>query len=366
MDDSQELPTPARLLSLPGLVIGSAIIERAALHPIETDRLVTLEGVTGIFTPIAGTDGGAEGDQNLQAIIGVLRAEIGDLRGQLDGAVAERDLYKQRDAERARIAQEMEALHAKVAALESENQDLKLALQKPPRLADDLASAVAHSVDSLQTRMAGLTNPVSNFAVREFSIDAKVQIDVTPLGTVEYRFIQPGDRVEASQISNVSMTLVPIPRPDATGTYTRADFTPLVPIEDIQGIGEAYRKRLNAHEIYTVNDLLTAGTRVRGSVALATLLDVDRERLGEWLSHAQLMTVRTIDGRAAELLYDLGIHSLEALASADPADLTARYNQRVGQLDRQTLAPQSPAAVADWVRAARAFVGSPGAAQPSG
>jgi hypothetical protein len=361
MDEQEAMsgPTAPRTLSLPGVPIGDVLV-RTPLRPIESDRLVTLEGVQGIFTPIAREDGGIdpEGDRNLQAIIEMLRAQLNQQRQESDQLRAEKAALEQKVAVLTARDQQAEGLRQKVAALESENQELRIAIQRPTRQADDFASAVAHSVDSLQNRMASLTNPVSNFAVREFTIDAKVQIDVSPLGTVEYRFIQPGEEVEPSEISNVSLTIVPIPKADAAGTFTRADFTPMLPVEDIQGIGEAYRKALNAHQIYTVSDLLAAGTRVRGSVELATMLDVDRTRLAEWLSHAQLMTVREIDGRKAEVLYDLGIQSLEQLAAADPAGLAARYSARTQQLDRQTVSPIDTEEVTRWIQAARAFVGS--------
>ncbi|HYR12361.1 MAG TPA: hypothetical protein VEQ60_31530, partial [Longimicrobium sp.] len=85
---------------------------------------------------------------------------------------------------------------------------------------DDFASAVSHSLDTLQTRLAGLSNPLTDFAVREFSIDARVAVNVTPLGTVEYRFIRPGETVAPAAVSNVSMKVVPVPKQTQAGSWT--------------------------------------------------------------------------------------------------------------------------------------------------
>jgi predicted flap endonuclease-1-like 5' DNA nuclease len=222
---------------------------------------------------------------------------------------------------------------------------------------DDFASAVSHSLDTLQMRLAGLSNPLTDFAVREFSIDARVSVNVTPLGTVEYRFIQPGEAVEPAAVSNVKMTVVPVPKQTQAGSWTPVEFTPTAGVEEIRGIGKRLRQQLNDEGIYTVGDLLHAGGRVRGSVELASLLEVDRYRVDEWLAHAQLLTIRDIDGRIAGVLYEIDVRGLAALADHDPAELAAKFNAQVERTGRRRVAAVTAAQVTAWVRAARVFLG---------
>lgn len=222
---------------------------------------------------------------------------------------------------------------------------------------DDFASAVSHSLDTLQTRLAGLSNPLTDFAVREFSIDAKVAVNVTRLGTVEYRFIQPGEKVDPAAVSNVKMTVVPVPKQTQAGSWGPVEFTPSAGVDEIRGIGRQLRQKLNDEGIYTVGDLLHVGGRIRGTVELASMLEVDRYRVEEWLSHAQLLTIRDVDGRTAGVLYEVGIRTLEQLAASHPETLAAAFNGQVERTGRKRVNEVDAARVTPWIVAARNFLG---------
>jgi predicted flap endonuclease-1-like 5' DNA nuclease len=229
---------------------------------------------------------------------------------------------------------------------------------------DDFASAVSHSLDTLQSRLTGLSNGMTDFAVREFQIDAKVAVNVTSLGTVEYRFIQPGEAIDATAVSSVSLKVVPIPRQTQAGSWSPVEHTPAAGVEEIRGIGKQLRQELNGHGIYTVGDLLHAGGRVRGSVELAGMLEVDRYRVDEWLAHAQLLTIRDVTGRIAGVLYEIGVRSLRELAAREPVELAAAFNTQVELTGRKRVALQTAASVTPWVRAARNFLGQQPPADP--
>lgn len=235
--------------------------------------------------------------------------------------------------------------------------------QRTGREPDDFASAVSHSLDTLQSRLTGLSNPVTDFAVREFQIDARVAVNVTPLGTVEYRFIQPGEVVDPSAVSNVSMKVVPVPKQTQAGAYSPVEFTPSAGVEEIRGIGKQLRQTLNQQGIYTVGDLLHAGGRVRGSVELANVLEVDRYRVDEWLAHAQLLTIRDVTGRIAGVLYEIGVRSLAGLAEREPTELAAAFNAQVLATGRKRVPEVAAGTVTPWIRAARVFLGQQAAAE---
>lgn len=135
-------------------------------------------------------------------------------------------------------------------------------------------------------------------------------------------------------------------------------------MEEIRGIGKQLRQQLNQEGIYTVGDLLHAGGRVRGTVELASLLEVDRYRVEEWLGHAQLLTIRDVDGRTAGVLYELGIRNLQELAAANPETLTADFNAHVLRTGRKRVASVDAAKVTPWIVAARSFLGQQPLAGP--
>lgn len=253
------------------------------------------------------------------------------------------------------------ALQQKELLLQEQLADKRTGGREP----DDFASAVSHSLDTLQSRLTGLSNGVTDFAVREFQIDAKVAVNVTPLGTVEYRFIQPGEAIESTAVSNVSLKVVPVPRQTQAGSWSPVEHTPSAGVDEIRGIGKQLAQTLNAQGIYTVGDLLHAGGRLRGSVELAKVLEVDRFRVDEWLAHAQLLTIRDVSGRIAGVLYEIGVRSLRDLAAREPVELAAAFNAQVELTGRKRITGQTAATVTPWIRAARNFLGQPQPLPPS-
>jgi predicted flap endonuclease-1-like 5' DNA nuclease len=283
--------------------------------------------------------------------ISALQRQLSEL--QTDNTVLRTQLVTLQEGE-LRAREQVVALTQKAMELESRLTQQGARAGREP---DDFASAVSHSLDTLQARLAGLSNPLTDFAVREFSIDARVAVNVTPLGTVEYRFIRPGDTVSPMAVSNVSMKVVPVPKQTQAGTWTPVEFTPSAAVEEIRGIGRQLRQQLNLNGIYTVGDLLHAGGRVRGSVELAHLLSVDRYRVDEWLAHAQLLTIRDVTGRIAGVLYEIGVRTLADLAARDPAELAPAFNAQVLRTGRKRVAEVTVATVTPWVRAARSYLG---------
>lgn len=255
----------------------------------------------------------------------------------------------------------MQSLQGEITRLQTENislkKNLEIASLKRIRTPDDFATALSHSIDSLQTRLSQMKNPVSNFAVRELTLEVNVHIEVTELGTIDYRFVGPGDNIPPERLSKLKINLVPLPKESPAGSWTHPAFTPYDDIDEIQGIGDAYKKKLNEHQIYTISDLLNASTRMRSKVELASMLEIDHKRLGEWVSHAELMTIRTIDGRASEILYNIGISSLEKLASTEKETLTTQYNNMVKKMKFASLSKVTEEQIQEWIEAAKSFVG---------
>ena len=133
----------------------------------------TVDGVTGVFTPVTGADAAASTD-NLEKIVDALRGELASARA------------------------ESAALTAKLDAL-----------RDPPRSSDDLADGLQHALDGISERLGSMANTTSNFAVREFVLETKVHVDVTPVGTIGFQFVRPGEQVNAAALSTVTMTSSP-------------------------------------------------------------------------------------------------------------------------------------------------------------
>ena len=331
--DARLLGQPMRLGSDPANDVsggsGTAIgkLDNATVVRLGGDRVVTVGGVAGLFTPItSGADQPLGGDerQNLLAIVGQLKREVAELQG--------RNLQ----------------LEADLAVL-----------RQRPSAPEDFATGVQQSLDELQQRMANMRNGTSNFAVREFKLDASVFVQVSPLGSIEYRFVQPGDTVDAAALSRIAMQVVPLPKDSLAGVWTPDLFQPDVPVSALPDITADSVRRLEAAGLYSIGEYLQVGTRARAQAHLEALLGVQRTRLALWAQQALLMTLRGVGGASALVLVEAGLGSFERLGATAPGALVLAY--QAARSNRPDLgAPALDAALAaQWVRGARQYLGLP-------
>ena len=291
-----------------------------ALSRAGTDRILTVDGVTGVFTPVTGPDAAASTD-NLEKILDALRGELASAR-----------------AESAALTEKLDAL------------------RDPPRSSDDLADGLQHALDGISERLGSMANTTSNFAVREFVLETKVHVDVTPVGTIGFQFVRPGEEVNAAALSTVTMTVVPVPKPPAEEVV--ASTVVDRPVEEIDGLDEAQLAALRGAHVTTTSGFARLATRATARATLVSLLGVDRDSLGRFTLLAGLLGVPGVDGTNAAVLYDAGVTDVASLAAVDPADLVERY--RVAAKPRRALGTTPSLAEATrWVEAAAAQVSPP-------
>lgn len=266
---------------------------RLTIDRLTTDQLVTIDGHLGVFTPItsgAGTDPTSTG--NLQAVVDLLRKQVADL--QTTNA----------------------ALSAQVSAA-----------QQATTSSDEFAAGVQHTLDVLQDKLGTMENQTSTFAVREFSMQSKVLVDVSDLGTIGLRFVKPGEDVESTALSTVSITVVPLPK-DPVAPAAPLAPTPSsadVAIDEIDGLSTDQIAALRRAHVTTAAAFTKVATRATTSATLAGMLAVDREALGRLTLLAGLLTVPGLDRIKAAVLFHAGVTGPAALAAASAKDLVRRY-----------------------------------------
>ncbi len=308
-------PPPTRA-ALDGTTLTVATGRLPSLERVAVDRLVTVDGQTGVFTPVTGADVDTSTD-NLEKIVDLLRGELAAARS------------------------ENAALEARIADL-----------QDPPRSSDDLADGLQHALDSVSERLGSMANGTSDFAVREFVLESKVHVDVTSVGTLGFQFVRPGEQVNAAALSTVTLTVVPVPKPPPEDVPA----TPVAdrPVEDIDGLSDEQVRALRAAHVTTTGSFARLATRATASASLVSLLGVDRDALGRFTLLAGLLAVPGVDGTNAAVLHDAGLTDAATLAATDPADLVEAY--RVAAKPRRALGTTPSLAEATrWVEAARAL-----------
>lgn len=123
-------------------------------------------------------------------------------------------------------------------------------------------------------------------------------------------------------------------------------------IEDVEGIGPVYAKKLTKAGVTTVAQLLKVGAGAKGREELAEKTGVDRKLILEWVNHADLYRIKGVGQEYSDLLEEAGVDTVVELATRNPENLYAKI-QEVNKAKELVRRPPSAKMVADWVMQAK-------------
>lgn len=92
-------------------------------------------------------------------------------------------------------------------------------------------------------------------------------------------------------------------------------------IDEVEGIGPAFREKLTAAGITTTDQLLSEGGAKAGRKALAEKTGISEGQLLKWINRADLMRVSGIGKQFAELLECTGVDTIKELATRNAGNL---------------------------------------------
>ena len=98
-------------------------------------------------------------------------------------------------------------------------------------------------------------------------------------------------------------------------------------IDQIEGIGEAYAKKLQEAGIKTTDDLLEKCADKSGRTKLAEDTGISEKLILKWTNHADLFRINGIAGQFAELLEAAGVDTVKELKHRVPANLHAKVTE---------------------------------------
>ncbi len=93
---------------------------------------------------------------------------------------------------------------------------------------------------------------------------------------------------------------------------------------DVEGIGPAYLKKLNAAGIFLRTELLEKGATAAGRQALAESAEISESSLARWISQVDLARVNGLTDQDAEILVAGGVDSVQALATANAEEVITK------------------------------------------
>ena len=141
----------------------------------------------------------------------------------------------------------------------------------------------------------------------------------------------------------------PAPKPAASAPKPAAAGSG---IEDIEGIGPAFAKKLATVGITSPAQLLEQCGSSKGRTTVAEKTGIALKRVLRWVNMADLMRIDGIDGNFAELLEATGVDTVKELRNRNAENLA---NAMVGVNSAKNLARSVPNAkvVAQWIAQAK-------------
>ncbi|MEJ2604382.1 MAG: DUF4332 domain-containing protein [Gammaproteobacteria bacterium] len=104
-------------------------------------------------------------------------------------------------------------------------------------------------------------------------------------------------------------------------------FIPGYPVEDIEGIGAGFGKRLRAEGLDTTDKLLLKLRDAEGRSRVCSVCDIDEKTARSWATMADLLRLPGIGGQWSELLWRCDVHNVQSLGRQQAGALVARMKE---------------------------------------
>jgi len=125
-------------------------------------------------------------------------------------------------------------------------------------------------------------------------------------------------------------------------------------IEEVEGIGPTYGKKLSDAGVATTGALLTAGATRGARKKLAETTGISDKLILEWCNLADLMRVKGIGKQYAELLEAAGVDTIKELRKRKAGNTAAKMKE-VNAVKKLARTSPSESMVARWIEAAKAM-----------
>lgn len=125
-------------------------------------------------------------------------------------------------------------------------------------------------------------------------------------------------------------------------------------IADIEGIGAAFAKKLEAAGIKTIEALLKQGATTQGRKTIAEKSGIAEKQILGWVNRADLCRIKGVSTQYGDLLEFSGVDTVVELAQRNSENLFKKMEEVNGQ---KKLVRSLPTAsqVEDWIKQAQSL-----------
>ncbi len=125
-------------------------------------------------------------------------------------------------------------------------------------------------------------------------------------------------------------------------------------IQEIEGIGPAYAKKLAVADIDTTDALLKLCCDRKGRKAVAEKTGLTESQLLKWANMADLMRISGVGEEYSELLEAAGVDTVKELKNRNPENLAAKMTE-VNKEKKLTRQVPSEKTVSGWIEQAKSL-----------
>ena len=125
-------------------------------------------------------------------------------------------------------------------------------------------------------------------------------------------------------------------------------------IMDIEGVGPAFAKKLDAAGVKTVGDLLKLGATPAGRKHLAEKSGIAETSILQWVNHADLFRIKGIGSEYSDLLEAAGVDTVVELATRK-ADNLVKKMEEVNVTKKLVRRLPTLKMIEEWVKQAKAL-----------
>jgi predicted flap endonuclease-1-like 5' DNA nuclease len=123
-------------------------------------------------------------------------------------------------------------------------------------------------------------------------------------------------------------------------------------IKDIEGIGETYKKKLNAVGVKTTDRLLERGKTPKGRKELEQKTGIGHKLILEWVNLADLFRIQGVGEEYSDLLEEAGVDTVKELKNRKPDALWQKMKE-VNEKKKLVRRLPSLKSVEKWVSLAK-------------